>query len=77
MIITLANKNQLDDIYSLTQACARDLISKGIFQWNEHYPPKEKLEEDIAKGELYCMIDGDEVLGIVVITEQKMLSTKM
>lgn len=69
MNITLANKNQLDQIYSLTNACATDMISRGIHQWNEHYPPKNKLEDDINKGELFCLTDNDEVIGIVVITE--------
>ena len=69
MNISIANINQLEGIYKLTQACALDMISKGIYQWNESYPPKNKLKEDIQKGELYCIADKAEVIGIVVITE--------
>lgn len=69
MTITLANKEHLEKIYSLTKACASDMISRGIFQWNEYYPSKQQLEDDITKGEMFCVLDDGNVLGIVVITE--------
>ncbi|MCM4160149.1 GNAT family N-acetyltransferase [Antarcticibacterium flavum] len=41
---------------------------KGIFQWNEHYPSREKLAADIDKEELYVLEEKKEILGIVVLT---------
>ena len=37
----------LDAIFSLTKSCAKHLIENGIFQWNEDYPSKEILKNDI------------------------------
>ncbi len=69
MNINIANTTQLEEIHKLTKACAVDMISKGIFQWNEQYPPKDKLSDDISRGELFCITDSKKVIGIIVITE--------
>lgn len=69
MTISLAKKEQLNEIHSLTNACALDLVSKDIYQWNEHYPPLDKLANDISRGELYCLTEENTILGIIVITE--------
>ncbi|MEN8139125.1 MAG: GNAT family N-acetyltransferase [Bacteroidota bacterium] len=69
MLISLAEKNDIEEIHSLTKACASNMISNGIYQWNEKYPPKNKLSEDISRGELFCIKDESKIYGIIVITE--------
>lgn len=76
MTISLSEKHQLDEIYSLTNSCAANLISKGVYQWNENYPPKSKLAEDISRGELYCITNDDKIIGIIVITEKEDIEYK-
>lgn len=68
-MIRLAEKKDLEEIYSLTKACAVDMISKDIYQWNENYPSEEKLSTDIERGELYCIDADSKIAGIIIITE--------
>lgn len=69
-MIRKANKTDLDTIKSLTEACALAMQEKGIFQWNEHYPSREKLLLDIEKEELFLLEEQGKILGIVVLTSK-------
>lgn len=59
---------EIPDILSLSKACASYMISKGIYQWNEHYPSKEAFEKDIARKELYVLEIDNELVGMIVIS---------
>ncbi|MCP9199212.1 GNAT family N-acetyltransferase [Gramella sp. GC03-9] len=67
-MIQLAQISELQEIKNLTEACAKAMQGKGIFQWNEHYPSLQKLEEDIHKKELYVLKEEKMILGIIVLT---------
>lgn len=66
--INLSEAKDLQEIKSLTEACALAMQKKGIFQWNEHYPSLEKLQADIEKKELFILKNEDRILGIIVLT---------
>ncbi len=68
-MIRKAEISELPVIKSLTGACAEAMIEREIFQWNAHYPSREKLETDIRNGELYIFLKKEKILGIIVITE--------
>jgi len=68
-MIRKAKITELQEIKNLTGACATAMIKKDIFQWNEHYPSREKLKEDILKDELYILEKSGNIIGIIVITE--------
>ena len=70
-MIRKAEFNDLKEIKSLTESCARSMIQKGIYQWNEHYPSLEKLEKDISREELYVFQKDSKIIGIIVITPIK------
>ncbi|MBT8294797.1 MAG: GNAT family N-acetyltransferase [Gramella sp.] len=70
-MIRKAEISDLQEVKSLTEACATAMIQMGIYQWNEHYPSLEKLEEDIKKQELYFLEIKDKIVGIIVITSSK------
>ena len=53
--IELAEITDLNRIMEITRACAIDLISNNIFQWNEKYPSKEAFKEDIKKKHSICL----------------------
>lgn len=59
---------EIPDILSLSKACASYMISKGIYQWNEHYPSKEAFEKDIERKELYVLNIDNELVGMIVIS---------
>ena len=60
--------SDIDNIMSLCRDCADDMISKGIFQWNDHYPNSLAFKTDISRDELYVLdIDG-KLIGTIVIS---------
>ncbi|MHA7056759.1 GNAT family N-acetyltransferase [Aquimarina sp. M1] len=68
-MIRKAVLSDLDAIHQLTQACARAMIAKEIFQWNEHYPTRSRFQKDIELEELYILEEENQTKGIIVITE--------
>lgn len=67
-MIRKATSSDIDSILLLTKACAKDMISKGIYQWNEHYPNAEAFENDIHRNELYVLTSENNILGSIVIS---------
>ena len=70
-MIRKAEITDLQEIKSLTEACAKAMIHKGIYQWNEHYPSRQKMENDIRHEDLHVLEKKNEILGIIVITPIK------
>ncbi len=68
MKIRKAKIADLLEVKSLAESCAVAMQDRGIFQWNEHYPSKEKLENDIERQELYVLTDENEIKGIIVLS---------
>lgn len=70
-MIKPALTEDLAEIKRLTERCAQAMADKGIYQWNEHYPSKEKLAADIKKKELYKLTNAEnEIMGIIVISPE-------
>ncbi|WP_179375420.1 GNAT family N-acetyltransferase [Winogradskyella wichelsiae] len=62
----------IDDVKSLlvlTKACAETMISKGIYQWNEHYPNAAAFAKDVEHEELYVLKINNNILGCIVISK--------
>jgi len=62
---------EIPEILVLTKACALDMISRGIYQWNEHYPSETILREDIQTGRLYLRVKKNEIIGLIALCEDK------
>ncbi|WP_411029209.1 GNAT family N-acetyltransferase [Spongiimicrobium sp. 3-5] len=67
-MIRHAKISEINDILNLTKACAANMIEKGIYQWNEHYPSKAAFETDIERNELYVLELNAVIEGIIVIS---------
>ena len=67
-MIQLAKKTEIPKILAITQACTKDMIMKGILQWNEDYPSKNAFENDIKRNELYILISNKNIIGCMVLT---------
>lgn len=61
----------LDAILSLTSACGRHMRENGIDQWDENYPDRESLANDLRSETLFVYREGKEILGIVVLNEKQ------
>jgi ribosomal protein S18 acetylase RimI-like enzyme len=71
MLIKKASKPDLEQLLSIVKSCGQKLIEQGIFQWNEEYPSKEILIEDIELQELWKLEDNNSIIGSIVLTEKE------
>ncbi|MFK7811362.1 MAG: GNAT family N-acetyltransferase [Maribacter sp.] len=67
-MIRRAKISEIPDIMTICKACAADMIAKGIYQWNEHYPSAAAFEKDIEREELYLLEVDEKVIGTIVIS---------
>lgn len=64
-IVRRANTEDLDRIGEI-YAIAREFMANtgNPNQWGNHHPPVAQLQEDIAKGDLYVVTDGNGIHGV-------------
>ena len=67
-MIRHAKISEIPDILVMTKACASYMISKGIYQWNEHYPSAGAFEKDIEREELYVLEMDENIIATIVIS---------
>lgn len=67
-MIRKATSSDIELILILANACAKEMISKGIYQWNEHYPNTAAFVNDINRNELYVFTHHHNIVGIIVIS---------
>jgi ribosomal protein S18 acetylase RimI-like enzyme len=59
IIFRNAVKSDIDELVSLYRSVVKNMNDNGIFQWDETYPNRDVVEEDISKNQLYVgTIDG-------------------
>jgi ribosomal protein S18 acetylase RimI-like enzyme len=44
------------------------MVKSGIYQWNEHYPSKNDIENDIERSELFVLEKNHEIIGTLAIS---------
>jgi len=67
-MIRLAKKEEILKLLAITKACANDMVSSNIFQWNDEYPSKVAFEYDVKREELYVLISEEIIIGCIVLT---------
>jgi len=67
-MIRKAKLSEIPEILKVTKACAHHMITKGIFQWNEHYPSPEAFENDILRDELNIYEFDEKIIGGIVVS---------
>lgn len=67
-MIRHAKISEIEDILTITRACALKMQENGIFQWNEHYPTKQAFVHDLERNELYVKEYQGKVIGAIVIS---------
>lgn len=70
-MIRKAKLSEIEQIIAITKACARQMASEGIFQWNEHYPSLQAFQKDVAREELYVLSIEASIIGSIVISSEK------
>ena len=67
-MIRLAKAEDIDVLMTVTKACAKVMISKEIYQWNEHSPSKAAFVNDVNRNELYVLEVENKIIGCIVIS---------
>lgn len=62
---------EIPEILSLTRACAADMISRGIYQWDDQYPSESIFRKDIDLKRLFISINEEELIGVIALCEEK------
>ena len=69
IIFRLATDKDFNNIFNLYKECTRDLNKRGIIQWNENYPTKELIKDNIDKRHQFVYIENDNLVGTFVLSE--------
>lgn len=70
-MIRIAKLEDVEYIMNIIKAAILDMELKNIHQWDELYPDKAVINEDIAKGNLYVNIENNGINAIVVLNEDQ------
>ncbi|MBL4861928.1 MAG: GNAT family N-acetyltransferase [Crocinitomicaceae bacterium] len=70
-MISAAEKHEIDEIITLTKACGKHLRENGIDQWDENYPDRKSIQNDLETQTLFVYRENKEILGIVVLNESQ------
>ncbi|MGM0446316.1 MAG: GNAT family N-acetyltransferase [Bacillota bacterium] len=68
-IYRLAVEKDFKNIFNLYKECTRDLNNRGIIQWDESYPTKELIKDNIDNGHQFVYIENDNLIGAFVLSE--------
>lgn len=68
MNIRTANQQDIATLLQITKACANDMISKEIFQWDNEYPSLQVFQNDYNRNELYVLQIKNEIVGCITIS---------
>ena len=66
-----AAAEDLDALMQIVQEARESLKRLGADQWQGPYPSREDLERDIAKGECFVVLHGEEVASFFVLSEDE------
>lgn len=67
--IMKANQLNTEDVVSLFQRVKKHMLEQGIDQWDELYPNKEVIKEDIDKQQLYIAEYKHNIIAVFVINK--------
>ncbi len=70
MNFILAQDKDLEAIWAMFQAATNEMNKNAIYQWDEIYPNKIVLKEDIEKEQLYVGISEDIIACAYVINKE-------
>ena len=65
-----ANENDLDSVFQVFTDAIAEMNRNNIPQWDELYPDRELLEEDISKNQLYIGFANDDIASAYVVNSE-------
>lgn len=74
MTIRKASANDIDRIMPILEEARRTIAKLGIDQWQNGYPNREVISEDVRRERSYVMVRDDSVIGtFALITDGEVL----
>lgn len=70
MIYSKANTNQINEVFSVFSAAIINMEKQKIHQWDEIYPDKEIIAEDIARNQMYIGKIDNKIAVCFVLSEE-------
>lgn len=67
--IRKAQIEETGEIMELIAKCVQAMQAGGSDQWDDSYPNREVIGQDIERGTLYTYIDNEAIAGIIVLDE--------
>ena len=71
MKIRKAKKSDLENIMRMYNSCVNGMIKNGIDQWDENYPNRDIIEEDINSKTYYVLEIKEQLIGGINIDENQ------
>lgn len=65
----LAKESDLESVHTLIRKCASALLASGLKQWDENYPNKSILLNDIKNQTLHCCKLNNEIIAVVAANQ--------
>ena len=69
--IVCASASHLDPAWDVLDRCRSALRARGIDQWDEVYPTRDTLAEDIQSARLFVALVGAECHGVVALDSRQ------
>lgn len=70
-MIRKGKPEDIEPIMNIIRAATKNMESNNIHQWDEIYPDKTVLNEDIAKGNLYVNVEDGIINALIVLNEDQ------
>ena len=68
LILCPTRESDLPAVMQIIAAAQADFCERGIDQWQNGYPNEQVIRGDMARGESYVAMRGDQVVATVMIT---------
>lgn len=68
--MTVASREQLDEITVLYEQCKKHMSQAGIVQWDDNYPNRGTISAQLEAGDLYCAKSPDGAICAVVTLDE-------
>jgi hypothetical protein len=70
-MIRIGKIGDAESVINIIKAATLDMESKNIHQWDEIYPDKAVINEDIANGNLYVNEENGIINALIVLNEDQ------
>ena len=70
MDFKLAKPENIDEIHKLISSATNTMIKQNIYQWDEVYPNRKIIEEDVNNQQLYYSTIDDEIAVIFTLNKE-------